>query len=269
MASPYKCSSRRPTERWQWCRRVALGSASAFALLALSPALAFGGQNATISARFTPEHLAAATTISFGFRIATEDEAPAPLLGVELTYPRNLGFATSGLGVAACSDESLELLGPSACPPNSRMGSGSALVGIRIGPELVEEPVSLTLFSAPSTDGHLHLLVYASGRAPVIGGLVLGGVLAGGRINVTVPPIPSLPEAPYVAVSRLQLTLGGDLRYYEPTRDGMVAYRPAGIRLPNTCPPSGFQFTARFAFLGGEHSSARTTVRCPAAHRHH
>jgi hypothetical protein len=225
--------------------------------------LALGAQTATIDAGFTPEHLAASTAISFGFHIATDEKVPAPLLGVEVTYPRDLGFGTSGLGVAACSPEALELLGPNACPPDSRMGSGTALVGIRIGPELVEEPASLALFSAPSTDGRLHLLVYAAGRAPVLAGLVLGGVLAAGRIMVSVPPIPSLPEAPYVAVSRLQLTLGGDLRYYEATPRGVVGYRPAGVRLPGQCPRGGFRFAARFTFLGGVHVNSRTAVRCP------
>jgi hypothetical protein len=263
MASPHKCSGRRLAELWQSWRRSALSSASAFALSALIPTVAFGGQTATISARFTPEHLAAATAISFGFQIAADDEAPEPLLGVELSYPRSLGIGTSGLGVAACSAESLELLGPKVCPPDSRMGTGSALVGIRIGPELVEEPVSLTLFSAPSTDGRLHLLVYASGRAPVLAGLVLGGVLAAGRITVSVPPIPSLPEASYVAVSRLQLTLGGNLTYYERTKRGLVAYRPPGVSLPESCPRGGFRFAASFAFLGGTHANARTAVRCP------
>lgn len=186
-----------------------------------------------------------------------------PLLGVELAYPRSLGFGTDGLGVAACSAEALELLGPAVCPADSRMGAGSAMVGIRIGPELVEEPVSLALFAAPSTDGRLHLLVYAAGRVPVQAGVVLGGVLSAGRVTIDVPPIPSLPEAPYVSVSRLQLTLGGDLTYYAPTRRGLVAYHPTGVRLPNSCPHGGFRFAARFAFLDGEQATARTAVQCP------
>jgi hypothetical protein len=263
VASPDNFSIGRLARWRQRCHHLALGSAGAVALSAFTPGVALGAQTATINARFTPEHLAAATTISFGFRIAAEEQAPAPLLGVEIAYPRNLGFGTSGLGVAACSPESLELLGPKACPPDARMGTGSALVGIRFGPELVEEHVSLALFSAPSTDGHLHLLVYATGRTPVLAGIVLGGALAAGRITVSIPPVPSLPEAPYVAVSRLQLTLGGDLRYYEATPRGVVAYRPAGVRLPSKCPHGGFRFAARFTFLDGERIDSRTAVGCP------
>jgi hypothetical protein len=267
MVSPDIGSTRNLAERWQGRWRLAIGSVSALALWTSMVGTALGGQSATISAGFTPEHLAAPTTISFGFRIATGDEVPAPLLGVELAYPRNLVFTTSGLGVGACSPESLELLGPKACPADSRMGTGSAIVGIRIGPEVVEESALLTLFSAPSTDGHLHLVVYASARSPVRANLVLGGVLLPGHIAVTVPPIPSLPEAPYVAVSRMQLTLGGDLTYYEHTKHGLVAYRPTGVSLPGSCPRRGFQFEAHFAFLDGTRTSARTTVQCPSPAR--
>lgn len=227
------------------------------------PGIALGGPTARISAKFTPEHLAAATTISFGFRIATAPSAPAALQRIEIAYPRTLGFATSGLGVAACSPEALETLGPAACPPDSRIGHGSALVEIRVGPELVEETVALALFAGPSPDGYLHLLVYASGRAPVIADVLLRGVLLPGHIDIVVPPIPSLPEAPYVAVSRMQLTLGGDLTYYEQVGGRRIAYRPPGVELPSDCPRGGFRFGARFAFLDGARASARTAVACP------
>jgi hypothetical protein len=227
------------------------------------PAAALGRQTARISARFTPEHLAAATTVSFGFRIGPAAEAPAALLGIEVAYPPTLGFATSGLGLAACSPEALEALGPTACPPNSQMGSGSALVDIRIGPQLVEEKVALALFAGPSPDGYLHLLIYASGMTPVIASVVLSGVLLPRRIDIVVPPIPSLPEAPYVAVAQLQLTLGGNLTYYEQVGRRRIAYRPPGVGLPRNCPHGGFQFAARFTFLDGEHASARTSVACP------
>ena len=244
-------------------RALAHSFACALALSAIMPAAALGRETARISARFTPEHLAAATTLSFGFRIAQAAEAPAALLGIEIAYPPTLGFATSGLGVAACSPEALEALGPAACPPDSRMGTGSALVEIQVGPELVEENVALTLFAGPSPDGYLHLLVNASGRAPVIADVLLTGVLLPGRIDIAVPPIPSLPEAPYVAVAQLQLTLGGNLTYYEQVGPRRIAYRPPGVGLPRTCPHGGFQFAARFTFLDGEHASARTSVACP------
>ncbi len=243
-------------------------SVLAAALLA-SSLLASGAdaeQSARISARFTPEHLGAATTVSFSFRIIPTGRAPAPMSAVELGYPPNLGFATSGLGVAACSPQALEELGSTTCPANSRMGSGSAEVEIPIGPALVREDVTLQVFAGPSPDGYLHVLVYVSGEHPVYAQVVLAGVLFPGRLRLVIPPIPSLPSGPYVAVSHMSLTLGGNLTYYEGTGSRRVAYRPPGVGLPRTCPRGGFAFIASFAFIDGSHSRARTVVPCPRRH---
>jgi hypothetical protein len=242
---------------------------AALALCALSPITASARQTAEVSARFTPEHLAAPTTISLGFKVEGDSGAAPPLREIELAYPRTLGIATSGLGVAACAPEALEVSGPGACPANSRMGKGTALVEITIGPEIVREQISLAIFAAPSSDGYLHVLVYASGRSPVIAQVLLSGVLLAGRVDMVLPPIPSLPEAPYVAVARMQLTLGGDLTYYERRGSRTIAYRPRGVGLPGRCPRGGFRFAARFAFIDGEHANAQTSVTCPrpGAHR--
>jgi hypothetical protein len=227
------------------------------------PAGASAAQTATMSAAFTPERLGAATTVSLGFRITSGGGAPAALSGVEIAYPRNLGFATSGLGLAACSPAVLEVEGPAACPANSHMGYGSALVEIPIGPELVQETVRLALLAGPSPDGYLHLLVCATGEFPVIALVVLSAVLLPGHLSIVVPPIPSLPEAPYVALVEMHLTLGGHLTYHETVHGRSVAYHPAGVGLPSRCPRGGFPFGATFAFLDGSRSSARTTVPCP------
>ena len=114
------------------------------------------------------------------------------------------------------------------------MGAGSATVELAYGPDLVPEQVTLALFAGPSTDGYLHLLMYARGESPVQAGLVLTAVLARGQIAITVPPIPSLPEAPYVSVSEMHITLGGNLTYYETVRGRRIPYHPAGIGLPDT-----------------------------------
>ncbi len=143
------------------------------------------------------------------------EKAPPPLTGVELAYPRDLGLATSGLGLAACSPAKLAALGPGGCPADSQMGYGDATVEIAFGPELVEEPVQLVLFAGPSPDGYVHLLVYARGRVPVQAGVILTAEMLPGHLAITVPPILSLREAPYVSVAEMHLTIGGSLTYYE------------------------------------------------------
>jgi hypothetical protein len=212
---------------------------------------------------FTPYRLGAATTLSFSFQIAAGGADPALLRSVDFRYPANLGIATSGLGVASCSPTALEAHGPSVCPPDSRMGSGSALVEIPIGSDLVQETAQVALVAGPSQNGYVHILASVTGESPVAARVVLSTQLQPGLLQIPVPPIPSLPEAPYVAVVRMHLTLGGHLTYYEPVHGKNVAYQPVGIGLPRSCPRGGFPFAAAFGFLDGGRAEARTAVACP------
>jgi hypothetical protein len=143
------------------------------------------------------------------------------------------------------------------------MGSGTAIVAIPFGSVVVKEPVQLALLAGPSSDGYLHLLAYASGKFPVEAAVVLTAVLLAGRLSITVPPIPSLPAAPYVAVEEMHLTLGGHLTYFETVKGRRVAYHPAGVGLPRSCPRGGFPFAATFAFIDGSSARAHAAVACP------
>jgi hypothetical protein len=143
------------------------------------------------------------------------------------------------------------------------MGSGSALVEIPIGPELVKETVQIALIAGPSASGYFQILVSASGVSPVLAQLVFSTQLEPGRLTIDVPPIPSLPEGPYVSMVAMHIVLGGQLTYYERVHGRMVAYHPAGVGVPRTCPRGGFPFLGRFGFLGGSSTAARTRVACP------
>lgn len=237
--------------------------AATLALLACVPSGAHAAATARMTAGFTPNRLGAPTTISAGFRLTWSERRPPVLTAVRLEYPHNLGFATSGLGLAPCDPAILEENGPEACPPNSRMGGGSALVEVPIGGLLYQENTQLTLLAGPSANGYLQLLVSAVGATPVAALVVLSAELLPGRLAITVPPIPTLPEGPYVALVAMHLTLGGHLTYYERVHGRNVAYHPAGIGLPRSCPAGGFPFAASFAFLDGRHANARTKVACP------
>jgi hypothetical protein len=219
-----------------------------------------------MSAALTPERLGAPTTISAGFRISWSERRPPVLTAVRLSYPNNLGFATSGLGLAACNPELLAENGPEVCPANSRMGSGSALVEIPLGGFLHREEIQLTLLAGPSPNGVLRVLVAAIGSFPVSAINVLSSELLPGVLSIAVPPIPTLPEGPYVSLVEMHLVLGGRLTYYERVRGRDVAYHPPGIGLPRKCPRGGFAFAATFSFLGGQHATAHTRVACPRRH---
>jgi hypothetical protein len=114
------------------------------------------------------------------------------------------------------------------------------------------------------------LLFLAQGEAPVSAQLIFTSLILtaptpfGGSLATTVPIVPSLPEAPDVAVTQLHSTLGPmHITYYQRFRGKTTAYHPKGIRLPDRCPHGGFPFAAEFSFLDGTHATAHTTVPCP------
>jgi hypothetical protein len=219
---------------------------------------------AKLAASFSPKLLGQPTTISFSLSIDPPSTfAPPPVSTVEVHYPSTLGFATSGLGVAECNPVSLEALGAEACPANSKMGSGGATVAVAFGADVVNEHVSLSLFAAPSDDGFVHLAVLATGTEPIDARIVISAVLLAGRLQITVPPTPSVPGAEDVSLSSLHVTLGGPLTYYSVVHGHRVPYRPRGVGLPDACPHSGWRFGANLAFANGAHSSADAVVRCP------
>ncbi len=226
---------------------------------------------AKLNAAFSPERLGQGTTIIFGFAIATTTgEVPSPLTSLDLYYPDNLGIGTSGLGLETCSAATLETYGPEGCPSQSQMGYGKGLVEIPFGPEILSETTQTMIFMAHVHDGHLGLLFYANGHAPVAAQIVFHGLVLpasspfGGDLDTTIPLVPTLPEAPNAALVQLRSTIGPlHLTYYEHTRGKFRSYQPRGIILPSTCPRGGFHFAASFSFEDGSHTSAHATVPCP------
>lgn len=244
-------------------RRGVLCGLFAVLLWTCSSALC-AAETGQIRARLQPERLGQPTTIALHLTVAGGPRGvPAPLTGVDVLLPGNLGVATSGLGVAACDPQALQMAGAAACPPNSRMGSGSAIVELPIGPEVRQERVALELFAGPSPDGYVHILIYATGTFPVEAQIVLSSILLPGRLRISVPLVPSLPGAPDVSLVDMRALLGGRLTYYERLHGRVAAYHPRGISLPDTCPRAGFRFGAVFSFSSGGRAPAQTTVGCP------
>ncbi len=233
------------------------------------PATTHAAQSARLHVSFTPEHLGHGTTVNIGIHItAPPGHVPPPLSELNIRYPSDLGFDVSGLGLATCSQATLEALGPNGCPPDSRMGHGSALAEVPFGPEIIHETAQVTIVRAPH-EGQLALLFYANGETPVSAPIIFPGLLLPGpgseeSIHINVPLVPSLPEAPDVAVIELHATLGPhSLTYYEHIHGQLIAYQPQGVLLPHKCPHRGFAFSATLSFLDGSHAHAYTTVPCP------
>jgi hypothetical protein len=258
------------TSRWL------IGALSTLLIFGCGPASARAAQSVTLAAAFSPFRLGGRTTIVLDFEIrASEGKTPSALTEVEVRYPQDLGFALSGLGLAVCSASKVEAGGASGCPANSIMGRGRAVAELRLGPQLVTESASISIARAPDQEGHIALLLYAVGPTPVNTQILSPAQLLptsppfGGRLNVEVPVIASVPGAPAIAIASMHMTLGPQgLTYYERVDGSTLAYTPRGILMPTTCPRGGFHFAAKFSFLDGSSELAGDVVRCPKTHHH-
>jgi hypothetical protein len=233
------------------------------------PTTAQASQSARLHVTFTPNGLGAPTTLAIHVQItAPANQVPSPLTTLNLRYPATLGIATSGLGIATCTQLILETLGLEGCPTDSNMGRGNVLAELPIGAKIIQETVEITILRAPEQHGHFALLLYANGGTPLSAQVTLPALLLptpnAGNIHIDIPPVPSVPGAPNVAVTELNATLGPpELTYYERVHGKTTSYHPTGILLPDQCPRGGFPFTASLTFEDGSHTAARTTVPCP------
>jgi hypothetical protein len=253
--------------------RWILGALTAASLLCTS-ASANAAQSVSFGAAFSPYRLGGRTTVLLDFAIHVPGgQTPAALTELEVRYPQDLGFALSGLGIAVCPSSQVEASG---CPANSIMGRGSAIAELRIGPQLVSESASILIARAPDHEGHVALLLYAVGPTPVNTQVLSPAELLptpppfGGRLNMRLPVVASVPGAPPVAIASVDVTLGPrGLTYFEQVGGSSLAYTPRGILLPTKCPRGGFHFAVRFSFLDGSSQQAEHVVQCPRArHRH-
>ena len=255
--------------------RLAIALLAAVTACVTLPAAASARQAVKLNAALIPERLGQDTTISFGFRVAApRGRVPPPLTSMQVSYPFALAVQLSELGIATCPAETLETFGPIGCPTNSVMGHGTAITEIQIGPSIIHETAHITIMRTIDRAGHVALLIYADGQSPVFAQIVFPGVLLsapapfGGRLEMNIPIVPSLPGAADVAVVQLHATLGpAGLTYHEHVNGHTINYQPRGIPLPSSCPHGGFKFAATFAFQNGSHSHATATVRCPRAGR--
>jgi hypothetical protein len=245
------------------------------------PALAAGvSEQASLHASFTPDRLGASTTIAYGFHLQTSDGlAPPPLTSIVLHIPAGMNYTLTTLGLAICQPAVLQAQGPMGCPPNSRLGSGSALVEVPFGTGSGHEIPEVQAAAGPSNNGNLVVLFYANGQSPVSAQLVFQGEVLpdsgifGSQLVTTVPLITSVPGGPDVSIVNVNATIGpSGLTYYKHVHGKLEPFHPLGIGVPERCPRGGFPFSASFVFQDGSQTSASTTVPCPplpVRHRRH
>jgi hypothetical protein len=247
------------------------GALLALALAAPATSAQAATETASLHASFSPNRLGTPTTISFGFQLATtEGTAPPPLRSIDLRMPAGMDYTTTTLGLAICRPAALVQRGLAGCPPNSRLGYGSATVEVPFGTGAGHEIPEVQALAGPSPNGNLVVLFYANGLYPVDAQLAFTGEVLpdtgryGSQLATTVPLVASVPGGPDVSVVSVQSTIGPSrLTYYRHSRGRLVAFRPRGVSVPERCPHGGFPFAASFSFDDGSQTEAHTAVPCP------
>ena len=150
-------------------RRALLSCGIGLAALAAFPALAAALAPVTLRASLQPERLGSSTNLSIGFRVAAKDgQEPTPLSSFAVALPAGMGFAETTLGLATCSERALLTQGVGACPRESLMGYGYALVEAPFGSDLVTEKTPASIFMTEPVQGHTTMIFYFTGKSPVI-----------------------------------------------------------------------------------------------------
>ena len=94
---------------------------------------------------------AAALTLHVVYKAANDPDAkPSPIRKVVIAAPAGTRFDTGGVPACTASDEQLRAEGSSACPPESRVGTGKLVAITGFGPPADPATADLTLFNSGS-----------------------------------------------------------------------------------------------------------------------
>jgi hypothetical protein len=235
----------------------------------LLAAVAWAADTLIVHESFTPDRLGAPTNLSITARFASSTGIPpSPITKLTLYAPAGLGIDARGAGT--CTTTKLEEHGPSGCPPDSRAGFGGGVGLLELPKAIIREPYTLDFFFAPSEHGHLALLVYASGVAPVPVELVVVAKEVpapkpyGLGFSVEIPPVSTIPGASLASIESAFATFGAaNVAYYEKVHGRRTLVHLRGMVAPKSCPRGGFPTEGIIAFADGTTLTVNPTIPCP------
>lgn len=231
--------------------------------------IASAGDTLVVKEAFTPDRLGAATNLSITASFASSaDVPPAPVSALTLYAPAGLRIQERGAGT--CLGVVLERRGPAGCPTDSRVGFGGGVAVLALPGELVHEPFTLDFFFAPPEHGHLRLLAYANGNAPVGVSLVVTAKEVpapkpyGLGFSIQVPQVLAIPGASYASVESAFATLGAaNVAYFKNVHGRRTLVHLKGLVVPSKCPTGGFPTRGTVEFADGTTFTVNPTIPCP------
>ena len=240
------------------------------ALALLTAAAAEAGETVRISAAgFSPDRLGVPTNVFGSAAIgSTNLPVPSPITHVNVYGPA--GVTLNLLGTGTCTVTALENVGPSACPADSKAGSGGGEGVYEIAKEVIHERYTLEFFLANNRPGHVVMLIYLDGATPVSIQLVFTATVIqepkpyGLGFSLNVPLIKVLPEASDASAISSFLTLGAhNVAYYKRIHGKRKLFHVRGIITPRSCPRGGWPVASQFSFEDGSTVTAKRKIPCP------
>lgn len=216
--------------------------------------------SARIVPSLSPDRLGARAALTFTIDFAGgELGLPVPVLDAVLRFPAGLTLDIPEL--RSCSTARLQIQGAGGCPPQSKIGSGSAVAKAYLGTELTVENITLRAFLGPLRNLQATVEVLGEGYSPFGEQMVLSAnALATDRgpygegLELAIPPIPTVPSGSDVSIVTFSLTIGT-------SRPRSASANT--VLVPSHCPPRGFPFAAEFTYAGGSTGSALARLPCP------
>lgn len=258
------------------CARTAAAVLALLSTAALAPAAAMASSvptlnpvpppaplptTATIMPSLSPDHAGAQAALTFSIRYSGgEFGVPSPVRHSVLRFPAGMSLDIPSL--RACSAARLRAHGASGCPAQSEIGSGHALAETHAGSQITTEEVDLHAFLGPPEDLQPTFAILAQGYTPLDEQIVFTGKVSsasapyGEQLEMSIPPVPSLPLEPDASIVTFSLTVGAGR--------GHRASGRSTISVPRKCPSGGFPFAAEFTYANGSSGGAVARVPCPS-----
>jgi hypothetical protein len=215
----------------------------------------------TFNASFSPGSLGDGAMTELAFTVGGAEYAgnPAPLSNVTVHLPAGVGGSRTGF--ATCEASTLRLTGPAGCPPGSVAGpQGDLTMKVAFGNERVPELGTVQAFFGSGRA----INFYVTGTSPVSVEFIMTATYAvdsapfSHALNVSVPPVETVPGAPLASITSLTLGLGASRR-----ERGM---EERALTIPAECVPGGFGWLASIGFTDGTTAQASYRSPCPTGH---
>jgi len=88
----------------------------------------------------------------------------------------------------------------------------------------------------------------------------------GEELEMSIPPVPSLPLEPDASIVTFSLTVGAGRgsELTRPRQPHRLPHPQSAVSVPRSCPAGGFPFAAEFTYADGSLGSVMARVPCPS-----